>query len=77
MGGCLQGTTAEAAKRIFEGGVLTSFAGESPGGGGVLTSGPAHRLATGGWIYKIRADMVNPICDRSALLPRLKKGGGP
>ena len=55
------------------GGVLTSFSGESPGAGGVLTSGPA----TGGWTYKIRADMVNPICDRSALLPRLKKGGGP
>ena len=37
------------------GGVLTSFSGESPGVGGVLTSGPA----TVGWTYKIRADMVN------------------
>ena len=73
----LTGHSGGNGQADFRGGVLTSFAGESPGGGGVLTSGPAHRLATGGWIYKIRADRVNPISDTSALLPRLKKGGGP
>ena len=57
------------------GGVLTSFSGESPGGGGGTYKRTCAPAGNRGVDLQDRANMVNPRYKRSSVLPRWKKGG--